>query len=136
MCHYATILKNRSRCTYLYISNVPPLVVLTHQFSSSNVALIFPITLMVSKVSQQGGVTVQVRQNPLKENALSYCTYWRALEEYRVVQEETSVFWEAIVQVIVRKNFHTNMCLILVTDQNCFESPDLKLLLKICCGFG
>jgi hypothetical protein len=32
---------------------------------------------------------------------------------YRMIQEERSIFWEMIALVIVRKNVHVNMCLIL-----------------------
>ena len=43
---------------------------------------------------------------PVWSNMVCVCTY-------RVIQEETSLIWEVIVSVFVRKEGHTNMCLIL-----------------------
>jgi hypothetical protein len=47
---------------------------------------------------------------------------------YRVIQEEMSVFWEAIVWVIVRKKVYMNVCLILncYRDRVVFESINTK----------
>jgi len=43
---------------------------------------------------------------PIWSNRVCLCTY-------RVIQEETSIILEVIVTVIVRKEGHTNTCLIL-----------------------
>jgi hypothetical protein len=37
---------------------------------------------------------------------------------YRVIQDERLIFWEMIVYVIVGKNVHMNMCLILDAYRN------------------
>jgi hypothetical protein len=41
---------------------------------------------------------------------------------YKMIQEERSVFWEVMVRVIVRKNVHMNMCLIL----NVYRDRDVR----------
>jgi hypothetical protein len=37
---------------------------------------------------------------------------------YRVIQRESSVFWEVIVSVIVRRKVRMNICLILICDRD------------------
>jgi hypothetical protein len=46
-------------------------------------------------------------------NLLDYSASWGIRFTYRVIQDENVIFWEVTVSVIVRKEVHLNLCVVM-----------------------